>query len=388
MTGPAAKGPLHGVRVLDFSTLLPGPLAGLILAEAGAEVIKIERPGLGEEMRRHEPPFGDASASYALLNRGKRAIAVDLKAEGAVERLRPLIESAQVVIEQFRPGVMDRLGLGFEAMRAINPAIVYCAITGYGQDGPLRDVAGHDQNYLAKTGMLALGGDDTGKPVLPPGLIADIGGGALPAVVNILLALREAERTGEGAYLDIAMTDGLFAWQFWAQAETELDGRPPEGGGARLTGGSPRYRVYRTKDGKFLSAGPLEQKFWDNFCAALDVPQALRDDSRDPAATRRAVEEIVGGKTAAEIEALFEGRDVCSVIVQSMAEAMADPQFTKRGIFDRRVTAADGASLTALCPPLAPVYRDRMAAEASFPALGEGNDEFLGAECPGEKEEG
>jgi crotonobetainyl-CoA:carnitine CoA-transferase CaiB-like acyl-CoA transferase len=189
--------PLSDILVLDFSTLLPGPMATLLLAEAGAEVIKIERPGSGEELRNYQPRFADTSVSFAMLNRGKRSVAIDLKAPDAVSRLHPLIESADVVVEQFRPGVMDRLGLGYAALSAINPRIVYCAITGYGQNGPKAQVAAHDLNYQADAGLLSIAADADGAPVVPNALVADIAGGAYPAVLNILLALRERDRTAK-----------------------------------------------------------------------------------------------------------------------------------------------------------------------------------------------
>lgn len=381
-----ARPPLAGVRVLDFSTLLPGPMAGLILADAGAEVIKVERPGKGEEMRSYVPRFGDTSANYAILNRGKRCIAIDLKAADAIEKLRPLIESADIVIEQFRPGVMDRLGLGYETMKAINPAIVYCAITGYGQNGPLRDEAGHDQNYLANAGLLMLGGDDAGKPVIPPGLIADIGGGSLPAVINILLALRQAEATGEGAYLDIAMTDGLLAWNWWAQAMLSTTGKVARPGGELLSGGSPRYRIYETADGRYVSAGPIEQKFWENFCAIIGLSKEMWDDSRDPASVIQAVAACIKAKDAAHWRQAFAGQDVCATIALTLDEAMEHPQFRERGLFARTVT--DGtAEMPALPTPLAPVFRNADPQAASAPALGEGNDEFLKQTQSGEPAE-
>jgi alpha-methylacyl-CoA racemase len=182
--------PLAGIKVIDFSTLLPGPLASLILLEAGAEVIRIERPGLSDELRDYEPRFGAASAAFALLNRGKRSIALDLKAKRATERLMPILCAADVLIEQFRPGVMARLGLGYEAIEAINPRLIYCSITGYGQSGPKAQSAGHDLNYMAETGLLHLAAGADGAPVVPPALIADIAGGSYPAALNILLALR------------------------------------------------------------------------------------------------------------------------------------------------------------------------------------------------------
>ncbi|HTS53752.1 MAG TPA: CaiB/BaiF CoA-transferase family protein, partial [Burkholderiales bacterium] len=207
--------PLSGVRVLDFSTLLPGPMATLLLAEAGADVIKIERPDSGEELRGYQPRFADTSVSFAMLNRGKRSIAIDLKAPDALTRLHPLIESADVVVEQFRPGVMERLGLGYEALAAINPRIVYCAITGYGQSGPKALVAAHDLNYQADAGLLSIAAGADASPVIPNALVADIAGGSYPAVINILLGLRRRELTGKGCKLDIAMTDGLLPFLYW-----------------------------------------------------------------------------------------------------------------------------------------------------------------------------
>jgi len=203
--------PLAGLLVLDFTTLLPGPLASLMLAEAGAEVIKIERPG-GEDMRRF-PPFKDGvSAAFAMLNRGKQGLSLDLKSEADREKLKPLIARADIVLEQFRPGVMARLGLGYEDMRAINPKIIYCAISGYGQDGPRAQEAGHDINYIGATGLLDLQPGPLNHPVVPPALIADIAGGTLPAVMNILLALRQRDQSGQGCHLDIAMTDAMFTF--------------------------------------------------------------------------------------------------------------------------------------------------------------------------------
>ena len=183
--------PLSGLVVLDFTTLLPGPLATLMLAEAGAEVIKIERPG-GEDMRAFPPQVNGDSAVYALLNRGKTVLELDLKSDAGRSRLKPLLARADIVVEQFRPGTMDRLGLGYETVRAVNPRIVYCSITGYGASGPRAREAGHDLNYIGATGLLALQPGPPDRPTVPPALIADIGGGTLPAVINILLALRSA----------------------------------------------------------------------------------------------------------------------------------------------------------------------------------------------------
>ncbi len=363
--------PLTGIRVLDFSTLLPGPLATLLLADAGAEVIKIERPGRGDEMRSYEPRFGPDSVNFALLNRGKRSIAIDLKAPGAVARLKPLIEAADVVVEQFRPGVMDRLGLGYDALHAMNPRIIYCAITGYGQHGPRADVAAHDLNYVAQSGMLSLAAGADGAPVPPAALVADIGGGTYPAVINILLALRERDRTGTGRKLDIAMGDNLFAFLYWAIGNGMAAGAWPRPGGDLVTGGTARYNIYRTRDGKFIAAAPLEQKFWENFCAAVELPEPYRDDARDPAATMRAVAARMREHTAEEWQARFAGKDVCCCTVASVEEALRDTHFQARGVFARALVSGD-RTMPALPTPVVEEFRSPRAA-VGYPVLGEGN---------------
>ncbi len=223
--------PLTGIRVLDFSTLLPGPLATLIFAEAGADVVKIERPGKGDEMRSYRPFFGPDSVNFALLNRGKRSVTIDLKDSQQAQDLWPLIREADIIVEQFRPGVMERLRLGYEDIKAVNPRIIYCSITGYGREGPKAQEAGHDLNYIAETGVLALSGDDQGNPIVPPVLVADIAAGTMPAVINVLLALRERDRTGQGCHLDIAMCDNLFTFQYWALGNGLLHDEWPVPGG-------------------------------------------------------------------------------------------------------------------------------------------------------------
>jgi alpha-methylacyl-CoA racemase len=362
--------PLAGIRVLDFSTLLPGPLATLLLAEAGAEVIKIERPGMGDEMRTYTPKFGADSVNFAMLNRGKRSVAIDLKEPGAVGRLMPLVASADVIVEQFRPGVMDRLGLGYEAVSRENPRIVYCAITGYGQSGPRASTAAHDLNYCADTGMLALAAGADGSPVPPAALVADIGGGSYPAVVNILLALRERERTGRGCKLDIAMADNLFAFMYWALGDGLSAGAWPEPGRALVTGGSARYNVYRTRDERFIAAAPLEERFWRTFCDAIGLPAGARDDARDPEATIRAVAARIREKTADEWRAAFAGKDLCCNVVASIRDALADPHFRGRGLFEGKLTAG-GTTITALPTPIASHFR--AGGSAGYPALGEAN---------------
>jgi crotonobetainyl-CoA:carnitine CoA-transferase CaiB-like acyl-CoA transferase len=363
--------PLVGIRVLDFSTLLPGPLATLMLAEAGAEVIKIERPGRGDEMRSYAPKFGGDSVNFALLNRGKRSIAIDLKDPLEVERLLSLVGDADVLVEQFRPGVMDRLGLGYERLKALNPRLVYCAITGYGQSGPRAQEAAHDLNYVAETGMLGLAAGADGAPVLPMALVADIAGGAYPAVLNILLALKARDLTGQGCKLDVAMTDHLFTFMYWAIGNGLAAGEWPKPGGELVTGASPRYQIYRTADDQFVAAAPLEQKFWDNFCAAIGLEATLYDDTRDPTVVARAVAGRIRAQPASHWQEAFAGKDVCACIVKTVQEALADSHFIERGLFARRLVA-DGRQIPALPVPVAASFRDTTIV-AGYPSLGEDN---------------
>jgi len=360
--------PHEGVTILDFTTLLPGPLATFMLAEAGAEVIKVERPG-GEDMRGFPPRLGAGSAAFAVLNGGKSSFVADLKTEEGRASLRPLIEKADVIVEQFRPGVMERLGLGYEAARAINPRIVYCSISGYGQDGPRAQEAGHDINYQARTGLLSLSPGTVEAPNVPAALVADIAGGSFPAVINILLALRQRDLTGEGCRLDIAMSDAMFTFAWLALAEGFATGRFPGAHENLLAGGSPRYALYATADGKFLAVGALEEKFWRAFCHGIDLPDALRDAAADPDAARAAVAGIVRGRAAAEWAALLEPLDCCATVLASLGEAVEDAQFRGRGLLAARAVDASGASLPAAAVPIAPNLRRPLDEPRAVPAL-------------------
>jgi alpha-methylacyl-CoA racemase len=348
--------PLSGITVLDFSTLLPGPLATLMLVEAGAEVIKVERPG-GEELRRHPPHIDGESAVYALLNRGKKSIVLDLKTPDGRARLAPLLECCDVLVEQFRPGVMERFGLGYEAVKAINPRVVYCAITGYGQDGPRRHEAGHDLNYIAATGLLALSPGSADGPTVPPGLMADIGGGSMPAVMNILLGLRRRDTTGEGCFIDIAMADAMFTFAWHALASGFAERRFPAAGAGRLTGGSPRYRLYPTRDGKLVACAALEQKFWLAFCAAIGLAAPFVDDGVDPGATSAAVAAAIASRTAQEWRPLLAAADCCANLVNELEQAVADPHFVGRGVFAHKIVTASGTTMPALPLPIDPGFR-------------------------------
>ncbi|WP_298216503.1 CaiB/BaiF CoA-transferase family protein [Acidocella sp.] len=370
-----SRQPLTGILVLDFSTLLPGPMATLMLAEAGAEVIKFERPGTGEDARATEPKIEGESIGFAILNQGKKSVTLDLKAPGAVEALRPLLERADVLVEQFRPGVMDRLGLGYEAVRNINPRLIYCSITGYGQTGPKANAAGHDMNYVGDAGILSLSRGPDENPTMPFALVADIGGGTYPAVVNILLALRARDQGGEGTHLDIAMAEGAFMFAYWAHAAAVVAGQDIPNAASRLTGGLARYRLYPAADGRIIAVGAVEEKFWQAFCDVIGQPAELRDDKRNPAACAAEVARRLAARPSTHWAPLLEAADCCCTILKTPAEAARDPHFTARGVFARKLRIADREA-PALPLPLAPDFRAPADRVGQASPLGQHNREL------------
>jgi len=264
---------------------------------------------------------------------------------------------------------MARLGLGFDDVRKINPRIVYCSISGYGQSGPRAGEAGHDINYIGNTGLLALQPGSLDSPVVPPALIADIAGGTFPAVINILLALRTRDQSGQSVHLDIAMTDAMFTFAWYALALGQASGRFPGAGELRLTGASPRYQLYPTKDGKLVACGALEQKFWDSFTRVIALPPDLVDDSKDPQRTRAAVAQIIGSRTAQEWQPVFAKADCCVTIVAPLEQAISDPHFQGRGLFAHLLEGWKGGTMPALPVPVAPQFRSKPARKKA-PKLG------------------
>ena len=349
--------PLSGLLVVDFTTLLPGPLATLMLAEAGAEVIKIEQPG-GENARRFPPMIDGESAAFVMLNRGKASMSLDLKNEADRAKLTQLIKRADILVEQFRPGVMARLGLGYEDARALNPRVIYCSISGYGQSGPRVHEAGHDINYIGNTGLLDLQPGPSDHPVIPPMLAADIAGGSFPAVINILLALRARDQSGQGCHIDIAMTDAMFTFTWAALALGVATNRFPAPGEMWLVGGSPRYQIYPAKDGKLIACGAIEQKFWLAFAKAIGLPTPLVDDTQNPKTTRDAVAKLIATRTSEEWRPIFAAADCCTTVVIPLEEAMRDPHFVERGLFAHQAATASGKSLPALPLPISPEFRE------------------------------
>jgi alpha-methylacyl-CoA racemase len=283
-------GALEGVRVLDLTRLLPGGFCTLLLADFGADVLKVEDPNGGDYIRWMPPYYGGdaerangtASAYFLALNRNKRSLKLNLKDSADRETLLRLAEEYDVLVESFRPGVMDRLGVGYEKLRRRNPALIYCAISGYGQDGPLTARSGHDTNYLALAGLLGMTGRRGGPPIQSAGQIADLGGGGLMAAVGILAALHERERSGEGQFVDISMTDGSISWLSMVIARYFCEGGAPRRGELELAGGILCYFPYEAKDGGWISLGALEPKFWHNWCDGVGRPDLKEKQFEHP----------------------------------------------------------------------------------------------------------
>jgi crotonobetainyl-CoA:carnitine CoA-transferase CaiB-like acyl-CoA transferase len=322
-----AGGPLAGVRDVDLTRLLPGAIATPLLPDLGADVVKVEQPGGGDPMRAYEPRIGDASAFTWVSDRNKRSIAVNLRDPRGRDVVLDLAREADVLVESFRPGVADRLGLGWDPARAANPRLVYCSITGYGAGGPLAAVPGHDLNYVGRAGLLSHTGVD-GRPAIPGVQIGDLAGGSLLGVAGILAALLHARESGEGDHVDVAMTDGAFALQAVTLGAFFADGRPPAAGTELLNGGFPCYAVYECADGRHITVGALERQFWDALCEAVDRPDLL-PTQMDPGALGTWRELFASRPRDAWLEA-FEGRDVCVGPLNDLAEAVRDPQLRHR----------------------------------------------------------
>lgn len=338
--------PLAGLRVLDLSRLLPGPVATLHLADLGADVIKIEDTGAGDYARTMGDGPDGTSWFFRAVNRNKRGLTLDLKSAAGRDVLLRLVENADVLVESFRPGVMDRLGVGYEALRQHNPRLVYCAITGYGQDGPWALRAGHDLNYIAQAGVLEQTGTAGGPPAIPALQIGDLLGGAMSAVSGMLAALFKAQRTGQGSFVDISMSDAVLAHNLFPLFALQAEGRTRPRGADLLTGGHANYGVYRTADDRYMAVAPLEEKFWQMFCAAIGRQDlAPRYAETDRPELRVELDAIFAAKTQAEWSALFEAVDCCVTPVLTLAEAIDHPQARARSMS----VTADG--MTQYAPP-------------------------------------
>ena len=348
------KGPLASLKVLDFSTLLPGPFASLLLADMGAQVLRVESPTRMDLVRVLPPHDDGVSASHAYLNRNKRSIALDLKRPEAVEVVKQLVREYDIVLEQFRPGVMDKLGVGYEALKAINPRLIYVSITGYGQTGPYRDRAGHDINYLALAGVASYTGRrDTGP--LPLGVqLADIAGGSLHGVMGLLAAVIHRQQTGEGQQVDISMTDCAFSLNGMAGAGYLACGVEPGMEAQALNGGS-FYDYYRTRDGRWFSVGSLEPQFMQQFCAAIGRPElaarGLSPKAEDQRLLKREIAIEFEKRDFADWCERFAAVDACVEPMLPLSEAVEHPQIQARGMVTE-VPRGDGRSQRQMACPI------------------------------------
>lgn len=344
---------LSGVRILDLTRLLPGGFASQLLADLGATVLKVEDPVSGDYLRWMKPylPGTKESALYWSLNRNKQSIKLDLKSKAGHAAFLRLLSKYDIVLEGFRPGVMDSLGLSYQVLKKINPALILCSISGYGQDGPYRLRSGHDINYMALSGALGLTGQSGGPPVSASVQVADIGGGGLMAVIGILSAYIDRQKTGKGQYIDVSMLDGAVAWMTMLYAQQAAMDPTVRRGTGILNGGEVCYRVYETKDGRFMSLGALEVKFWQAFCQVINRPDLMDKQFTRDSKVLREVEEIFKSKTQQEWVDFFRDRDVCCEPVLELGEALEHPQLKARGVFTA-FTRSDAQSVQCIRNPL------------------------------------
>lgn len=370
--------PLNGVRVLDLTRLLPGPYASLLLADFGADVIKIEEPNLGDYARLYEPKFTHSSAMFHSLNRNKRSVALNLKNEEDKKIFLDLVRSADVLLESFRPGVMARLGLGYEDLKEVNAKLIYCAITSYGQSGPYKDVPGHDINFLSFSGLLNLQGEKGWRPILSPVQIGDIGGGSLMATIGILLALIDARKTGKGQFIDISMLDGTISWMQAILPEYLTMNKELPRGEHLLNGGRACYQIYETKDSRFLSVGALEFKFWEEFCRVIDKKELIPYHEAPDEEQMKMINEIqasIEEKTLQEWEQLFEHVDACVSPILTLEEMLDHPQIKHRQMIEE-VYHPQAGVMRQIANPIK-LSRAKVKTFRQAPSLGENNEEII-----------
>ncbi|GAC1513208.1 MAG: CaiB/BaiF CoA-transferase family protein [Candidatus Dormibacteraceae bacterium] len=335
--------PLTGIRVLDLTRLLPGPFCTMLLADMGADVVKVEDPDQGDYMRWTPPLVDGQSVLFNAVNRNKRSLSLNLKSESGRDMLLRLVERADVLVEGNRPGVMKRLGLGWDVVHAANPKLVMCSISGYGQDGPFAGRAGHDLNYMATAGGLGLNGTNGSSPVPLAVQVADIGGGGLQSAVAILGALVAVQRGAEGRWLDVSMTDGAVSWLALTLAARDA-GDEVALGDQRLAGRFACYRVYGCRGGGFYSVGALEPKFWAALCTAVERPDLVGlqfAEGQEGEAVHREMEGVFASRTRSEWERALSGLDVCCEPVLNLDEVASHPQIAARQLIQSRRTGVE-----------------------------------------------
>ena len=368
---------LEGIRILDLSRLLPGPFCTMLLADFGAEVIKIEEPGKGDYSRSFPPFLKDFGYWHLQLNRNKKSVVLDLKTEQGKEQFLELVKTADVVVESYRPGVLQRLGVDYEAASKVNPKIVYCSLSGYGSKGPLVKQADHDIGYVSLAGITAMSGVKDGQPAIPGVLMADMNA-AMAAGMGIMIALRHAQATGQGQAIDINLYNMAMSLMPGAASLYFGSGFVAQRGNNWLTGQNPNYNIYATKDGRYVSVGCLEKKFWTNLCRALEREDMidLIDDAANFPYLQEQLAECFRQRTMREWEEYLFGKDTCVTPVLNFDEACAAPQ-----------TLANEMVLEVEDPELGrykllgnPVKLSRTPASIRkrAPRLGEDNEEILG----------
>lgn len=369
--------PLQSIRVLDLSRLLPGPFCTMLLADFGAEVIKIEAPELGDYARHYEPKIDENSVMFHSLNRNKKSVTLDLKTDEGKDQFLQMVGKADVVVESFRPGVMKRLGLDFPVLEKINPRLIYCAISGYGQTGPYAEMPGHDINYISYAGLLELMGEKDGKPIVPAVQVADLAGGAYPAVTGILLALLEREKSGKGQFIDISMMDGVISLLQSTLPNYLMKNIPSKRGEQMLSGGLACYEVYQTKDGRWLAVGALEMKFWRIFCQKLGKPEwipLLNEPDEVQYKLKHDIQTVMYTKTLAEWMDIFNDAEACVSPVLTFAELVNHPQVQARKMFE--AIEQDGIAVKHIGIPIK-LSRTPGKIRSAAPKLGEHTEYYL-----------
>lgn len=366
--------PLENIRILDLTRLLPGPYCSQFFADFGAEVIKIEEPNIGDYARWTQPQVDGYSALFSSLNRNKKSVTLNLKKEDDREQFRELVKTADVLIESFRPGVMERLELSYETLKELNPKLVYCAITGYGQTGPYQNKPGHDINYLSYAGLLHFNAEAKDeKPTIPATQIADLGGGALMGVAGILTALMGRNVTGKGQFVDISMMDGVLSWMQTILPDY-LTNQSATKGELPLAGGKACYGVYETADGRYLSVGAIEPKFWRVFCESIersDLIPLLDAPHEQQVELRKEVQQEISKKTLAEWNMIFDDVDACVAPLLTLDEMMENPHVAAREMLVTFEGQNQIANPIKLSDTPAQIY-------SKAPSLGKHNDEILG----------
>ncbi|MCX7817331.1 MAG: CoA transferase [Syntrophales bacterium] len=347
-------GPLTGLKILDFTTLLPGPYATMFLADLGADVLRVVAPSRPDLVELLPPkiPGTEMGAVSAYLGRGKRNLSLNLKDPRGIKIIHQLIMDYDIIVEQFRPGVMAKLGLDYESLKKVNPAIIYCSISGYGQTGPLKERAGHDINYLALSGLMSYSGRKETGPVLTGMQIADIASGSYNAILGILASVIYRMKTGKGQYIDISMTDGVVAFNAMAGAAFLVDGKEPGREGNWLNGGS-LYDFYETKDGEYISVGSLEPQFFAAFCRAIGRPDLIQETvvPKNLDKVKNEIRDIFRSKTRDEWVAIFKNEDCCVEPVLSLTEAFNSENVKAREMVVD-VPLPNGGSVRQLANPI------------------------------------